>query len=64
MSPKEARNYLSSVRIEGHGRVDFIELGSGRTITFANMTDDDALLAAELVAEMMADIEKRKGNVQ
>lgn len=64
MTLSQARHFLADVHIEGQGKIDFIEIDEGRKIEFSNMSDDDALLAAELVADLLAEISRRKGQTQ
>lgn len=64
MTAKQAREFISTFSIVDQGRADFIETDDGRRIEFASMTDDDAITAASLLADLQVDIQIRKGEYQ
>lgn len=49
--PEDARRYITHFQ-ETHVDASYVDLSSGRRVTFDSMTDDDAVLVAHGLYEM------------
>lgn len=66
--PEQARKYIEDLELPGIHKITFIDLTDGRRIDFTNMTDNEAILAANLLYDVEVEQElkvaKAKGLVQ